>query len=318
MKIQDKTQKQELWNKLQEFSLDNPESSFVFSHRLARENGWTKEYTNRAIEEYKKFLYLSAISGRSLTPSDEVDQVWHLHMIYTQSYWTDLCKNVLGMNFHHGPTKGGKQESVKYNDQYQFTLDLYNSEFGYSAPEDLWPSKEKRFANIVYRRVNMHENIVLNKQKVKSHMAFYLLILIGILTCGTLMSATSESRDEVDWTTTFFWVVGIIFAIFIIRGIYRYATRDERSSSSIDSRYSGYSSYSSSSSKKSSSDSKSSSSSDSSGCTITSSFLGCGSSDSGHGHGDGGHGCSSGGDSGGGDGGGCGGGGCGGCGGCGG
>ena len=100
-----------IWEKLKDFSLDVPEVSFSFSDRLARENAWSKEYSQRAILEYKKFIFLSYISGKSLTPSDEVDQVWHLHMIYTRSYWVDMCKELLGgFNLHHGPTKGGKAE----------------------------------------------------------------------------------------------------------------------------------------------------------------------------------------------------------------
>lgn len=104
---------------------------------MARENGWSIEYSKRVIDEYKKFLYLSIVEKCSLTPSDEVDQAWHLHMIYTQSYWHDLCKNILGTNFHHGPTKGGESEKVKYNDQYNKTLRLYAENFGHDAPSDI-------------------------------------------------------------------------------------------------------------------------------------------------------------------------------------
>jgi hypothetical protein len=292
MKIENKTQ-QELWDKISEFSLDNPNASFSFSKRLARENGWTNTFSNKVIDEYKKFLYLSVISGKSLTPSDEVDQVWHLHMIYTDSYWNDLCKNTLGIKFHHGPTKGGQKEGSKYAEQYQFTLDFYKSIFECNAPSDAWPSVEKRFANVVYKRVNMHENFVVNKKNVKQYMTFYALLLIGVFACGTLMSASSES--QIDWESTLLIIGSIIAGIFIIRGIYRYINRDERSSNS--------------------SSSSSSSSDSGTGCTIAGSFFGCGSdSSSSHGCGSS-HGCSSGGDSGGGDGGGCGGGGCGGCGG---
>jgi hypothetical protein len=102
-----------LWDKLEEFQLDDFDSTFTFTDRLCRENGWKYEYAVRVINEYKKFIFLICISDHPLTPSDQVDQVWHLHLLYTRSYWTDFCKNTLGREIHHGPTKGGKNEKEK-------------------------------------------------------------------------------------------------------------------------------------------------------------------------------------------------------------
>ena len=81
-----------LWEDLSNFSLDNPEADFSFSQRLARENGWNLAHSLRVIEEYKKFIYMSVVTGKSLTPSDEVDQAWHLHLIYSYSYWVEMCE----------------------------------------------------------------------------------------------------------------------------------------------------------------------------------------------------------------------------------
>jgi hypothetical protein len=63
-----------LWKEIKAFELDAPESSLSFSSRLARENGWTLEFSLRAIEEYKKFIFLICIADHPLTPSDQVDQ----------------------------------------------------------------------------------------------------------------------------------------------------------------------------------------------------------------------------------------------------
>lgn len=307
MRIQSKIEQEKMWKKISEFNLDNPTSSFVFSARLAKENGWSREYAKRVIEEYKKFLYLSVISGKSLTPSEEVDQAWHLHMIYTHSYWNDLCKETLGVSLHHGPTKGGRKETEKYTDQYQFTLDLYESQLGQKAPKDIWPDTKTRFENIHYQRVNMKESIVLNKAKVKKHMLSYALAIIAFFACSTLMSASGETNS--DFSVIMMWFLGGIVTFFIINAIYRYVTKSSRSSNYSKNDIGYYSSKqnkssssrsSSSSSSSSTSSNKSSSSSDTNygtGCTIAGSAFGCG-SDSGHGHGDGGHGGDSGGDGG--------------------
>jgi len=95
-----------LWQKLESFPLDDPSSGLRFSDRLARENGWSAAHSSGVIAEYRKFLYLCATAGHPVTPSDAVDQAWHLHLCYTQSYWDDLCGDILRFPLHHGPTKG--------------------------------------------------------------------------------------------------------------------------------------------------------------------------------------------------------------------
>src|SRR6478735_1062085 len=108
----------ELWMRIEQFELDEPGVAFKFSDRLARENGWTKAYAKRVIKEYKKFIFLCCISTHGVTPSDPVDQAWHLHLTYTRSYWIDLCKNTLNREIHHNPTKGGQKEAEKFDGFY--------------------------------------------------------------------------------------------------------------------------------------------------------------------------------------------------------
>lgn len=152
-----------LWLKVRVFELDDPESAFPFSSRLARENGWTLEYTLRTIEEYKKFMFLICVAGHPLTPSDQVDQVWHLHLLYTYSYWKEFCGAVLKREVHHGPTKGGKHEGEKFNDWYTKTLDTYTAIFSELPPADIWPANERRFSEINYQRINLDKNWIIKK-----------------------------------------------------------------------------------------------------------------------------------------------------------
>src|SRR5215470_1600629 len=78
----------DLWQRIQDFPMDDPGDAFPFSARLAHENGWSGATAAAAIEEYRKFIYLIGVSDSPLTPSEAVDQVWHLHLLYTRSYWT--------------------------------------------------------------------------------------------------------------------------------------------------------------------------------------------------------------------------------------
>ncbi len=132
--------------KLAAFQIDHGTPEFSFTARLARDNRWTLDFTQRAVREYLRFVYLASISERPVTPSVAVDQVWHFHLCYTRSYWTELCQDVLNGPLHHGPTRGGLEEGIKYREQYDYTRDLYRGEFGEVAPDDIWPSSDRRFA----------------------------------------------------------------------------------------------------------------------------------------------------------------------------
>ena len=104
------------------------------------------------------------VSGHFVTPLEQIEQVWHLHLIYTRSYWDDSCGEVLGQPLHHGPTKGGQQETAKYRDCYAETLASYERIFGYPAPPDIWPFADHRFGiDTQVQRINVQQNWVVAK-----------------------------------------------------------------------------------------------------------------------------------------------------------
>lgn len=119
--------------------MDDGTAVIPFSAKLAASENWSAEFTQRAIEEYKKFILLCCISEKGASPSQTVDEVWHLHLTYTQSYWIDFCRNTLGKDIHHHPSAGGDQENHKHREWYKETLQLYRTVFGAGAPADIWP-----------------------------------------------------------------------------------------------------------------------------------------------------------------------------------
>jgi uncharacterized protein (TIGR04222 family) len=80
------------------------------------------------------------VAGHPVSPSEDVDQVWHLHLAYTKSYWQEFCGEILKRPFHHNPTKGGAEESAKFETWYANTLASYRKFFGEEPPKDIWPS----------------------------------------------------------------------------------------------------------------------------------------------------------------------------------
>ncbi len=182
------TTQQNLWNRISAFSLDAVDAAYPFSKRLARENAWSLSYAKRVIEEYKRFMFLAVSAGHEVTPSEEVDEVWHLHLIYTKSYWDDFCNGVLGKPIHHNPTKGGKSEREKYGALYNRTLDSYRAFFNEEPPADIWQSEQVRFKKAAeLKKINTRENWVIPKPKFLGASAAVVFAPIAILVlpgCG--------------------------------------------------------------------------------------------------------------------------------------
>lgn len=162
-----------LYDRIKAFRFDDQDSAFPFAVRLARDNGWSIGFALRAITEYRKFAFLAAAAGHPVSPSD---QVWHLHILYTQSYWNRFCKNVLRVPLHHGPTKGGSNERRKFDDWYKRTLESYESFFG-SPPEDIWPPPNIRFGiDLHFRRVNTKRYWVVPRVGMKRMLAAAIVV----------------------------------------------------------------------------------------------------------------------------------------------
>jgi len=154
----------ELWNKIRDCHPDDVEADLPFSRRLARDNAWSGQFAQRTILEYQRFAYLSRLGEGMVTPSDEVDQAWHLHLTYTRHYWGPF-KQALGGPLHHMPTRGGADQGALFKSTYAKTLDLYRSEFG-EPPADIWPPEDIRFGRAPhFQRINTSEVWLIRKPR---------------------------------------------------------------------------------------------------------------------------------------------------------
>lgn len=124
--------------RLEEFSIDQPGALKPFSVRLAIEQDWTTGFTHRVIEEYKRFMFMCTVSETPMTPSHTVDEAWHLHLIYSRSYWEEFCLHVLRRLIHHDPGTGSEGDAEALNEQYMQTLETYRKLFGEEPPDDIW------------------------------------------------------------------------------------------------------------------------------------------------------------------------------------
>ena len=199
-----------LYRRIEAFSFDEGETALSFAARLARENVWPIAYAERVIDEYKKFMFLAVVAGHSVTPSDQVDQVWHLHLLYTRSYWDRFCEEVLLTPVHHGPTEGGQEEKAKFADWYRNTLESYEKFFGQAPPPDIWPDASIRFGDdLHFTRINTRRNWVIPHSWSRQFAFNGILVLLPLL-----MGATDTADSSSGGWFALLWFLFIVFSIF--------------------------------------------------------------------------------------------------------
>jgi len=124
----------------------------AFAAKLSKKLGWSTRFALRAIEEYRKFLYLGAVADFGVTPSRIIDQVWHEHLLFTQGY-SEFCRDVLGKRLEHHPELVATPEQTStFASQYEATLDLYEDEFDRTPPADIWATPKFQQERLRARR----------------------------------------------------------------------------------------------------------------------------------------------------------------------
>ena len=128
-----------LWLRIENYVFDEPGAAAPFSAKLTREQGWQSLFTERVLTEYRRFIYLCCISPTGASPSQTVDEAWHMHLTYTVDYWQRFCRDTLQRDIHHHPSAGGAEEKDRHRKWYRQTLKLYADTFGEQPPHDIWP-----------------------------------------------------------------------------------------------------------------------------------------------------------------------------------
>lgn len=113
-------------------------SLHAFATKISNKHQWEKRSVLRAMEEYKKFVYLGVTQGFQVTPSSVIDMIWHEHILFSKAY-REFCEEVLLQPFDHYPELVPIQdETGRFSAQYLDTLIAYKLEFGIDPPEAFW------------------------------------------------------------------------------------------------------------------------------------------------------------------------------------
>lgn len=97
--------------------------------------GLTLEQATRAIEQYRRFLFLHHHYPASLlVPSLEIDRVWHVHILDTAKYRED-CEMLFGRFLDHYPYFGmsGVADRQALETAYSQTQLLFEQHFSSSS-----------------------------------------------------------------------------------------------------------------------------------------------------------------------------------------
>ena len=138
-----------------------------FIENLMNEQMIDTNTVNRWLLEYRKFLVMAYLSDKMISPSEQVDQVWHFHMTYTQHYratWQSLIRK----EFKHSPSNGSVSDGEKFERIYGDTLTFYSDVFLSDPPDDVWEPIALRFnqKNFNFKTVNLYRLAVTYSMKI--------------------------------------------------------------------------------------------------------------------------------------------------------
>jgi hypothetical protein len=133
-----------------------------------RRNGetlWNEARAQRALLEYKQFLSLMYwYPDAAIVPSEDIDEVWHTHVLHTANYYND-CMTIFGCFQDHVPTSDSSDDEQHANtNNGDETQKLFEEAFGevpqsYTATENfkcrrtLANARCRRTANAKCRRM---------------------------------------------------------------------------------------------------------------------------------------------------------------------
>lgn len=209
-----------IWQALAAMRIEPDGAALTFTRRLARDNGWSARYASDVMAEYRRFLYLAATGCAPVTPSEQIDQAWHLHLAYSRHYWGELCGRIIGRPLHHGPTAGGRAEAARYRNLYADTLTRYRETFGHAPPAAIWPPGDVRFAG-TFQWVDTKRHVIVPRRTVTLGGAAAAAVSLAACTAIAADASAPERGSALD---RFFGLIlesdlaffGFVTALFIV------------------------------------------------------------------------------------------------------
>ena len=224
------------WQRIAQHPFEDASAPLDFCAKLAREQGWSRAQAQAAIREYQRFCFLATVVKGDVVPSAAVDEVWHLHLTYTQDYWEHFCPHALGHIFHHQPGGQVRGDKTRYREGYAETLSEYERWFG-APPEQWWPGTAERFrAPARQCRVDRDRAWIIPKPRLpmftRAALAASVCAAIGLL--ATTM-AQASTLNPLDWSGPAFLMLflGLALASIVTAVVVRRMQNDSGRGDSV-------------------------------------------------------------------------------------
>ena len=99
----------------------------------------SKEEATELLQELGKFYVLKIIEKdydhNKLSPSEEVDELWHLHLLFPKKYY-QFCARFARNWIDHSPDA---KYDGNHDRRYSNTIKKYRSTFNADPPYSMWP-----------------------------------------------------------------------------------------------------------------------------------------------------------------------------------
>ena len=103
---------------------------------LMNSYAWTELEARQASQNYLRFLCLLKLyPDRLLIPTQDIDRVWHCHILHTRQYRQD-CQTIFGHYLDHDPKLNLRMSNRSLFAVYRQTKTLFEQHFGVSSFDD--------------------------------------------------------------------------------------------------------------------------------------------------------------------------------------
>jgi len=126
-----------LWYRIRGAMLPVDRSGRSFARQLAEVTGLAADSARTLEREYRRFLYLAALTPSPREPLGLLRKAWDYHAAF-EGYLYDFCPWVLDRHLPAGPV------TKLTGPAYAATWFDYGVEFGAPPPAQFWPAPESR------------------------------------------------------------------------------------------------------------------------------------------------------------------------------
>jgi hypothetical protein len=120
------------WDEM-DYGVTPARRSSRFEDSLRRAGNWTENAAEEITIAYRRFLYLKALTGETLTPPSWIDAAWHQHLAFPTNY--SALEASIGRKIIH-QQRLTKEERTAGWDRGR---EIWKAEFDGDPPLKMWP-----------------------------------------------------------------------------------------------------------------------------------------------------------------------------------